>query len=46
MEQRRNQILTAARAVFARKGFERATIADIAREAVMAEGSIYNYFNM
>ncbi|MGB8643817.1 MAG: TetR/AcrR family transcriptional regulator [Anaerolineae bacterium] len=44
VEQRRSQILTAALDVFARKGFERATIADIAREAGMAEGSIYNYF--
>ncbi len=44
IEERRSQILTAALAVFARKGYERATIADIAREAGIAEGSIYNYF--
>ncbi len=44
IEQRRSQILTAALAVFARKGYDRATIADIAREAGVAEGSIYNYF--
>ena len=44
VEQRKTQILTAAAKVFAAKGFERATIADIAREAGVAEGSIYNYF--
>jgi TetR/AcrR family fatty acid metabolism transcriptional regulator len=43
-EQRKAQILTAAAKVFAAKGFDRATIADIAREAGIAEGSIYNYF--
>lgn len=41
---RRMQILAAASAVFARKGFDRATVTDIAREAGLAEGSIYNYF--
>ncbi len=44
VEQRRSQILTAALALFARKGYDRATIADIAHEAGVAEGSIYNYF--
>lgn len=43
-EERRKQILAAAAQVFAAKGFERATIADIARHAGVAEGSIYNYF--
>jgi AcrR family transcriptional regulator len=43
-EERRKQILDAAAKVFAAKGFDRATIADIAREAGIAEGSIYNYF--
>ncbi len=43
-EQRKAQILTAAAKVFAAKGFERATIAGIARAAGAAEGSIYNYF--
>ncbi|MBI3732973.1 MAG: TetR/AcrR family transcriptional regulator [Chloroflexi bacterium] len=42
--ERRSQILSAASKVFAKKGFERATIAEIAREAGVAEGSIYNYF--
>jgi TetR/AcrR family fatty acid metabolism transcriptional regulator len=43
-EQRKAQILSAAAKVFAAKGYDRATIADIAREAGIAEGSIYNYF--
>jgi len=41
---RRSQILAAAGVIFARKGFDRATIADIAQAARLAEGSIYNYF--
>src|SRR5512142_3164475 len=44
VEERQAQILSAAAKVFAQKGFERATIADIAKEAGLAEGSIYNYF--
>jgi AcrR family transcriptional regulator len=44
VEERKAQILTASAKVFAHKGFERATIADIAKEAGVAEGSIYNYF--
>lgn len=44
VEERRSQILRAAAKVFAAKGYERATIADIARAARVAEGSIYNYF--
>lgn len=43
-EQRRTQILSAAARVFAAKGYARATIADIAKAAGVAEGSIYNYF--
>lgn len=42
--ERRKQILAAAAHVFAAKGFERATIADVARQAGVAAGSIYNYF--
>lgn len=42
--ERRKQILAAAAKVFAAKGFERATIAEIAKAAGVAEGSIYNYF--
>lgn len=41
---RRTQILTAAAKVFARKGFDRATITEIAQVAKLSEGSIYNYF--
>ncbi len=41
---RRTQILEAAARVFARRGFERATITEIAKAAHLAEGSLYNYF--
>src|SRR5574340_184328 len=44
VEERREQILKAALKVFGEKGYERATIAEIARRAGVAEGSIYNYF--
>jgi AcrR family transcriptional regulator len=40
----RRDILDAALAVFARSGYHRATIEDIARQAGYATGSIYNYF--
>jgi AcrR family transcriptional regulator len=43
-EERRKQILDAATSVFSEKGYDRATIADVARAAGVAEGSIYNYF--
>lgn len=41
---RRAQILDAATKVFAAKGVHRATIKDVAREAGVADGTIYNYF--
>ncbi|HEU5343745.1 MAG TPA: TetR/AcrR family transcriptional regulator [Ktedonobacterales bacterium] len=41
---RRTQILDAATRVFASKGFNRATIRDVARDAGIADGTIYNYF--
>lgn len=41
---RRAQILEAAAAVFAQKGFHPTTIRDIARHAGIADGTIYNYF--
>src|SRR5947209_5731495 len=41
---RRNQILDAATKVFAEKGFHPTTIKDIVREAGIADGTIYNYF--
>lgn len=44
IESRRNQILDAATKVFAEKGFARATIKEIARQAGVADGTIYIYF--
>jgi AcrR family transcriptional regulator len=41
---RQTQILDAAVKVFAEKGYHRATIPDIAKEAKIAVGTIYNYF--
>ncbi|MFC1951220.1 helix-turn-helix domain-containing protein, partial [Chloroflexota bacterium] len=41
---RQRQILSAARRVFSQKGFAEATTAEIAREAGVSEGTIYNYF--
>ncbi len=41
---RRNQVLDAAAKVFAEKGFHPTTIKDIAKEAGIADGTIYNYF--
>lgn len=43
--QRRDEILAAAKTVFARKGFHDTTIADVAKEAGLAYGSIYWYFD-
>ncbi|MEE6176582.1 TetR/AcrR family transcriptional regulator [Mycobacterium sp. 050134] len=42
--QRRDQIMAAAKEVFARKGFHETTIADIAKQAGLAYGSVYWYF--
>ncbi|MEN8188539.1 MAG: TetR/AcrR family transcriptional regulator [Thermodesulfobacteriota bacterium] len=39
------KILTAATKVFAKKGFFNARISDIAKEAKVADGTIYLYFN-
>jgi AcrR family transcriptional regulator len=44
VEERRRQILAAAAAVFARRGYHRARTREIAREAGVAEGTLYNYF--
>jgi AcrR family transcriptional regulator len=41
---RREQILGAATRVFAEKGYSRATTREVAREAGVSEGTIYNYF--
>ena len=43
-EQRRNDIVDAAEVVFARKGVEKATMADVAKEARLSRGLIYFYF--
>jgi len=43
-ERMANEILQAAARVFARRGFDGATIREIAEEADIAEGTIYNYF--
>ncbi len=43
-ECRRQAILQAARQVFARKGFEPATLEAVAREAGLAKGTLYLYF--
>lgn len=41
---RREEILTAAEKVFADKGIVASTIDDIAREAELGKGTLYNYF--
>ena len=43
-ERRRQAILQAARQVFARKGYEPATLEAVAREAGLAKGTLYLYF--
>ena len=43
-KQRKRQILAAAREVFSQKGFSEATTAEIAQQAGVSEGTIYNYF--
>ena len=42
---RRESILAAARRVFAERGFEGTTIADVAREAGVASGTVYLYYS-
>jgi len=44
-EERRGDILAAAKKVFARRGYHATTIADIARVAKLSYGSIYWYFD-
>ena len=43
-KQRKQQIFDAALKVFSQKGFDQATIPDIAQEAEVAVGTIYNYY--
>jgi AcrR family transcriptional regulator len=45
VDRRRAQILAAASRVFARQGFHRATVRQVAREAGIADGTIYLYFD-
>jgi AcrR family transcriptional regulator len=42
---KRNQIVEAAARVFARKGYAGAVVADIAVEACIGKGTVYEYFN-
>ena len=44
-EERKAQILDAAMRVYARSGFDRARVDDIAEEAGLAKGTLYLYFN-
>ena len=43
-EQRRSQIIEAAKVLFARRGFARSTVKEIAHTAGVSEGTIYIYF--
>ncbi|MGE0086166.1 MAG: TetR/AcrR family transcriptional regulator [Desulfococcaceae bacterium] len=43
-ERRRQQIMIAAKRVFSVKGFSRATMEDIAKEAELSPGTLYLYF--
>lgn len=43
-DEKRRTILKAALAVFSQKGYDRATVADIARQARIAKGVVYDYF--
>ncbi|MDA0264322.1 MAG: TetR/AcrR family transcriptional regulator [Chloroflexi bacterium] len=44
IEARRQQILEAAQACFARQGFHQTSIQDICREAKLSPGAVYKYF--
>ncbi len=43
-EERRTQILEAAMAVFARQGFDKARMDDIAQQARLSKGALYLYY--
>jgi len=43
-EEKRRLILRAALAVFARRGYDRATVSDIAAQADIGKGVVYDYF--
>lgn len=42
--QRRSEILAAARAVFAQRGYVHATLDEVAEQAELGKGTLYNYF--
>ena len=44
LESRRQQVLDAAFACFARNGFHQTTMQDICREAQLSPGAVYRYF--
>ncbi len=44
-DDRREQLLAAARRVFAEKGYHNAGVSDVIREAGVARGTFYNYFD-
>lgn len=44
-EERREEILDAAAAVFAARGYHRTTVAAIARQCGIADGTLYNHFD-
>ena len=44
MKYKRDQILNAARMVFSRGGLEKGKMADIAKEAGVGKGTVYEYF--
>ncbi len=44
-ETRRKQILEAAKRVFVKKGYERATMKDVVEESGMSRGGVYLYFS-
>src|SRR5216117_3447490 len=43
-QQTRQSIADTARALFAERGFERVTVAEVARAANVSEATIFNYF--
>lgn len=45
LKARKDQILKAAERIFARKGFQEATVSDVAREAHVSDTTIYEYFS-
>jgi AcrR family transcriptional regulator len=45
IDRRRNEIMTAAAQVFAEKGYASTTTRDIANQADIGEGTLYNYFD-